>query len=117
MTASAQDTATDAAATVVLNEVLYDPLGEDLGAEIIEVANLGTTAQNLSGWSLCVNGVGTRAYYIFPDGLTLAAGAFLRVHWVANGTNTATDLFTGTTNFPCFHAPILMNNTVVAVSL
>ncbi len=39
---------------VVVNEVLYDPVGVDSGNEIIEVANLGTAAQVLTGWSICV---------------------------------------------------------------
>lgn len=38
--------------TVVLNEVLYNPAGTDLGAEAVELYNPTLVAVNLTGWSL-----------------------------------------------------------------
>lgn len=40
------------AASVVINEVLYDPDGPDTGLEFVEIVNCGRTGVSLSGWTL-----------------------------------------------------------------
>ena len=106
---------------VVVNEVLYNPNGADSGNEIVEIANVGAAAQVLTGWSVCVNFSApfSRAYWNFPNGTTIQAGAFLKVHWLANGSNTATDLFTGTSplNFTCFQPAQFLDNTTGSISI
>ena len=95
-----------ASAQIVVNEVLYDPAGPDAGNEIIEIANLRAGAQNLGSWALCLgfSAPFSRVYWSFPIGTSIPAGGFIRVHWMTNGPNTPTDLFTGTAsgNFTCF---------------
>ena len=109
----------NATGQIVINEVLYDPAGADAGAEIIEIVNLGSSPQNLTGMSLCVNaGPVSRVYWGFPNGTSIPAGGIIQVHWMTNGANTATDLFTGTaaSNFGCL-APFLMSNTHGSVAI
>ncbi len=73
-------------APVVLNEVLYDPLGPDAGAEFVELYNPGREDVALSGWRLeAGNGArpndwrtvwsGSSADRIPAGGFFLAAGA------------------------------------------
>ena len=49
VTAGATVTAVTAGADLVLNEVLYDPAGEDQGAEFVELWNPDSVAQSLAG--------------------------------------------------------------------
>jgi hypothetical protein len=59
----------------LINEILPDPLGSDLGYEWLEIANDGALAVDLSGWQ--VERATTAAYslkYTFPAGVMLAPG-------------------------------------------
>lgn len=78
---------------VVINEVLYDPLGpNDTGLERIELYNNGTGAVSLAGWELYP---ARTPYYRFT-GFTLQPGAFAVVHLRESGTDTPTELYEGT---------------------
>ena len=77
---------------LVLNEVLYDPEGTDTGLEYVELFNSGTEAEILTGFDLKAD---DSAYYTFPD-FTLTPGSYVTVHINTSGTDTSTDLFTGT---------------------
>ena len=37
---------------IVINEIMFNPVGEDAGNEWIELYNNGTEAQNISGWTI-----------------------------------------------------------------
>ncbi|MBS0657489.1 MAG: lamin tail domain-containing protein [Verrucomicrobia bacterium] len=64
---------------VVINEVMYHPVDGAGGAdnsrdEFVELYNPGATAQSLAGWRLKGD-----SEYVFPAGVTLAAGAYALV--------------------------------------
>jgi len=81
---------------LVINEVYYDPTEiTDTGKEWIELYNGTANPIELIGYDLnAVSG----DYYTFPN-FTLGSGNFVVVHWRADGTNTATDLYTGISGF------------------
>lgn len=86
---------------VVINEVMYDPSGTDIGKEWIELKNTGTISVTITGYDLnAVSG----DYYTFPT-LSVPSGAFVVVHWRSNGTDdtdfsdNVAHLYTGTTGF------------------
>jgi len=82
-------------ANVVINEVLYDPEGTDTGLEYIILYNNDNTAIDLNRYELnAVSG----DYYAFPS-LSLDPESFVIIHWRKEGTNTQTDLYTGTDEF------------------
>ncbi len=68
----------------------YDPPGDDVEGEYVEIRNLSGTAQIMTGWTLSDAASHT---FIFPV-FTLNAGATIKV-WVKSGANTATDLYWG----------------------
>ena len=41
-----------ASATIVIHQVLYDPLGTESGGEAIEIKNIGAEVIDISGWSI-----------------------------------------------------------------
>jgi len=82
--------------SLVINEVMYNPAGDDSGNEWIEIFNHSENSIVLTGYDLGIyEEGGTSAYYTFPT-FTLSANAYVVVHWRATGTNSATDLYTGT---------------------
>lgn len=76
-------------AAVVINEVFA--VGSGSGFDFIELKNVGGSSVSLSGYYLCHY----PNYWPIPA-VTLSAGALVVVHWDQTGTNTATDLYTGT---------------------
>jgi sRNA-binding protein len=64
------------------------PEKENLNGEWVEIANQGTEAQSLQGWTLSDQDNHTYAFNSF----TLQAGASVKVH-TGTGDNSATDLF------------------------
>jgi len=72
-TPAAQNARLDAA-PVVINELMYNPLSNDDRDEYIELHNRGASAVDLSNWTFN-DGI----EFTFPDGTSLAAGAFLVV--------------------------------------
>lgn len=66
----------------------------------IEITNRGSAPVDLSAWSIYLATKTATApqnyWWGFPRGTSLAAGAFLRVHWMApKQTATTTDIYTG----------------------
>lgn len=91
---------------IIINEVLYDPTGVDTGLEWIELYNPGGSALIMTGYCLYASG----EHYIFPT-FTLNSGAYLLIHWNLDGTDSASNLYTGTTSWSN------MGNTAEAVAL
>jgi len=82
-------------AAVVINEVFYDPEGTDTGKEYIILYNNDNLSIDVTGYQLnAVSG----DYYTIPS-FTLNSKSFIAVHWRKDGTNTQTDLYTGTSGF------------------
>ncbi|MCX8035651.1 MAG: lamin tail domain-containing protein [Candidatus Sumerlaeia bacterium] len=63
-----------AAASVVINEIMYHPPDDDESKEYIELHNTGATTVSLAGWSLA-----DAVTYTFPVGQTLQPGGYLVV--------------------------------------
>lgn len=80
--------ATAAPAQLVINEVLFDPVGADIGAEIVEIKNVSGAPFDPAGWFLCVP-----FRYDALAGITIPTDGVVRLHLGATGTNTATDHF------------------------
>lgn len=76
---------------IIINEVLYDPLGTDTGLEFIELYNRGAEAVELTGWEVDPS---SAPYVTFPA-VTLEPKHYLVIHVNASGTNTATDVYSG----------------------
>lgn len=60
-------------ASIVLSQVLYDPLGTESGGEAVELRNDGASAVNISNWVLTTETSAADA--TIPAGTMLAAGA------------------------------------------
>jgi hypothetical protein len=79
---------------LVINEVLYDPIGVNTGRQVVEIRNRGTAALDL----------GTPGYWLrfppaawrFPSGTTIPPGDLLLIHINRAGTSTPQQVFTGT---------------------
>lgn len=76
-------------ASVVINEVLFDPTGTDTGLEKIELYNPDGAAADMSNWELYPAGIG---YFVFPGGFSLPSGSFVTIHLRASGTDDAVNL-------------------------
>jgi hypothetical protein len=72
--ARAEDTLVSAAASVVINEIHYDPRLNNADLEYVELANGGPVAVDLTGWSL-----GEGIDFLFPQGTQLPPGGYLVV--------------------------------------
>ena len=64
-------------ATVLINEVLFDPSGVDTGGEWVEIFNSADSAIDMSGWQLYPDGIG---YFVFPHGFSIPGKSFMTVH-------------------------------------
>jgi hypothetical protein len=84
---------------IQLQRIVYNPAGDDLAGELIEIANVGGQGQQLHNWTL-VDVAGHT--FTFPD-LTLSPGGAVRV-WVKSGVNTPADIYWG------FQAPVWNND-------
>jgi len=75
------DTGSCGETSVVINEVLVDPPGEDAGFEWVELKNTGSSEVDLTnfyiGWQKSESSTG--ASQGFPEGTTLGAGEYLLV--------------------------------------
>ena len=81
--------------SVVINEILYDATGTDTGKEYVILHNNGDSTVDLTNYELnAVSG----DYYVFPS-FSLGSKSFVVIHWRAEGTNSQTDLYTGTSGF------------------
>ncbi|OGI26458.1 MAG: hypothetical protein A3J76_00710 [Candidatus Moranbacteria bacterium RBG_13_45_13] len=81
---------------IVITEVLYDDSSDDdTGKEWIELYN-GTDGEvDMSGMDLFAT---TGDDFIFPGGFKLSQFSFVVVHWNLVGSDSATDLYTGTSD-------------------
>lgn len=80
---------------VVINETFYDAAGTDTGKEYVILYNNGDSTVDLTNYELnAVSG----DYYIFPS-FSLNQKSSVVVHWRAEGINSQTDLYTGTSGF------------------
>ena len=75
---------------ILINEVMFDPEGEDLGKEWIEIYNPGNATVNLSGWKLM-----NKQYvsYTIQDFSITKRSLF--VIYFTTGTNNTTAVFSG----------------------
>jgi hypothetical protein len=73
---------------IVINEVLYDPIGDNAGNQLVELKNVGSEPVELEDWWFCA-----RQDYAKIPNVTMAPGEFLVAHIGVNGTNTPTDVF------------------------
>jgi len=71
-----------------VNFAATSPEKENLVEEWVEITNLNTAAENMTGWTLSDEGNHT---YTFPD-FSLNAGAAVKVH-TGIGTDSARDLY------------------------
>lgn len=60
-------------AGVVINQVLYDPVGTESGGEAVELKNFGSSAVDISGWVLSTESSDADA--TIPDNTVLQPGA------------------------------------------
>jgi hypothetical protein len=98
-TPGAPNDALTAPPTIVINEVLLDPEGENAGQHAVELHNLSEAGPaDVSGMTLCVASAGdveTSTCFSLPAGSTISPQGYLVVRLNAVGDDTATDLFTG----------------------
>ena len=78
-----------AAASVVISEVLYDPAGSDAGNESLELYNPTGAAVNLTGWIVEMGNGNTSVWSIQAtlNGNIPAYGFYLIGGWLVNGTD------------------------------
>jgi Lamin Tail Domain len=93
-------------ASTTAQQVLLSEVRADASERWIELHNRGSQTVDLSTWSLHhatrTPGMPRNYWWGFPTGTTLAAGAFLRVHWYQNapsGVLPAGEHWTGTSPF------------------
>ncbi len=77
-------------AGVILNEILFDPVGTDTGGEWIEIYNTGSEPADMSGWQMYPDQAG---YFFFSEGFVLGPGSFVLVRLRSAGSRTAQELF------------------------
>ena len=78
------------ASGIVVNEVMFDPIDSDTGAEWIELYNAGDGEQDISGWEVYPDGTG---YITIPQGFSIGAKKFMRIHLRSSANNSATDIY------------------------
>lgn len=79
---------------VVINEVMFNPVGVDTGHEWIELFNPSCATVDLTGYELTTAGDD----YIFSNYL-LQPQSFVVIHWRGEGVDRTSDLFTGQAEF------------------
>jgi hypothetical protein len=77
---------------VVINEVLFDPIGVNFGGQIVEIRNQGASPEAVGGFWLYF----APARWQFPaDAAPIPPGETIRVHVNSHGVATVSDYFTG----------------------
>jgi flagellar hook assembly protein FlgD/fibronectin type 3 domain-containing protein len=76
---------------VIINEIMFDPIGSEPANEWVEVLNLSAETVSLAGWRL-TDGEGT---YTFPSGAGIGPGAFLVLGHSASAAGGQIDLVYG----------------------
>lgn len=95
------------ASSVVINEVMFNPTGDDTGNEWVELYNGSNEQVDISGWELYPDGIG---YVTIPNGFLIGAKRIVLIHLRLAGNNSGTDIYqtTGSSN---------MGNTSGSVAL
>lgn len=81
---SCQDIGTMSMEEVVINEVLYDPIGNDVDGEFMEIFNNGASSVDVTGWQITDND-GDGPDMVLPA-MTLPSKAFIVV-WSGGGVD------------------------------
>ena len=89
-TPTATPTPPPTAVDIHLTQIVYNPDGDDVQGEYVQLENRGSTAQSLQNWTLRDE---ANHIYQFPA-FTLAPGAAVRV-WTKVGSDTSTELYWG----------------------
>jgi hypothetical protein len=77
-------------ANVLMTQIEYNPPGDDVAGEFVEIRNFGGTAANMTGWTLRDT---VPHVFTFPA-FTLQPGAAVKV-WTKSGANNAGNLYWG----------------------
>ena len=75
---------------IVINEVMFDPNGNDESAEWVELYNAGESAVDLTGWNLTASN-GNR--FMLSGAGSIPAGGYLVCHIGQSGSNSSTDVY------------------------
>lgn len=86
-------TATPTPIDVGIGEIRYDPPGDDVEGEYVLLINFGSLSYDMAGWTLQDD---SSNVYTFPS-FVLASLKHVRV-WTKSGTDTATDLYWGSSS-------------------
>ena len=78
---------------MVINEVLYDPVGANTGTQLVELKNIGNAPVNIGGWWFCARQDYSQIDAVAPAGPIVPPDSFLVAHIGANGTNTQRDVY------------------------
>ncbi len=66
--------------SIVINEFLPNPVGNDTAGEFIELYNSGLVSVDISGWGLDDGDTGSKKY-IFPAGTVLSSESYTALPW------------------------------------
>jgi len=80
--------------SVVINEVFYNADGVDTGKEYIILYNNGDSSVDLTNWDIDPSSAN---YFNLPS-FVLNAKSFITIHINMSGTNSSTDIYTGTSS-------------------
>jgi hypothetical protein len=75
---------------IVINEIMFDPTGNDNSSEWVELYNAGETAVDLTGWNI-TDSEGNK--FILTSAGTLQPGDYLVCHIAQSGVNSSTDVY------------------------
>jgi hypothetical protein len=87
--------------SVVINEIMFDPTGNDNNSEWVELYNPGNTAIDLTGWNLTDN---DGNMFSLTGAGTIPSKGYLVCHLGQIGTDNSTDIF-GTLNRTLYIQP------------
>src|SRR3989338_7699560 len=79
-----------ALAQVIINEILFDPVGSDTGLEWVELYNPSSDSVSLAGWELYPDGIG---YYTFQQGIEIAGNSFLTIYLRQSGADSSSAVY------------------------
>ena len=83
-------------AEVKINEVFFNPKGNDTGKEWIELYNNGVNDANIGGFELNAT---SGDYFQFPNNTIIPPHNFILIWWRKNGGNASNEFFTTTNGF------------------
>lgn len=79
---------------VVINEIVYNPTGDEASGEWVELYNQSTSGSvDIGGWAITDQDTHD---YLIPDGTSIPADGYIVIH-TGSGSNTSTDLYAGFT--------------------